>query len=411
VRALARKMHNYGYEPGEVIEQDEKVCFVMRGTAVRNGRPYVRGTYWGEDIIVSSKVLRDRRRSSALTYCQVVCLSGQDLREVLKIFPVDARALRIAALIMCLARAPQLIARYIDMKEPHPKMFAQKRRKVQPTSSNKSFMGRGDDDASVSSPNKGALVKSPGNAAADDDELSSEEEEAPMPEPVHVVKERFRREQSKTLGKAMKSLGAGNPVNHREFHEVMKLVNGGVPLRGLAREQRKSRDSTVRELSRKALVVAPDEGRLLVDEQLQVVDADGDPVFVPGISDGVAAGEKKDGGMAPATPSPQKRQQSSASIRRSGAGAASGGLGGLAATAAANAGDQTTAIKIMVEHLHSEVVSHVTAEMNKVFQEVSLMRTEMNRRASAERRRASATTTASASPPPLPSSHLGPHEA
>ena len=82
------------------------------------------------------------------------------------------------------------------------------------------------------------------------------------------------------LHTALANIGPGTRVEHREYHAVLKTINGERPLRGFAREQRSSVDGRVAALASSALSVAGDEGKLLIDENGRVVGSNGGTVEV-----------------------------------------------------------------------------------------------------------------------------------
>ena len=82
------------------------------------------------------------------------------------------------------------------------------------------------------------------------------------------------------LNAALSNIGKGADLDHREYHAVMKKINGDTPLRGFAREVRRGADRKIATLAESALEVAGDEGKLLIDENGAVVGADGKTVSV-----------------------------------------------------------------------------------------------------------------------------------
>lgn len=224
MRQLSQCLSHYGFEATDQIRfADPTLSIVTRGTAVRGGQPITLHQYWGADIIVSSAALRDHRPGSALTYVEIVCLTRPELLKCLEGWDESARVLRLAALQISMVRAPQLIARYLRQKA----------------------------DARASKIDLG-----PGKE-------SSRSDLKPL------VGE---------LSSALGSLGANAPLAHREYHAVMKRINGGQPLRGFAKEQRRSLDKRIAAKAKSALTVAGNEGKLLIDEDGQVVDGDGSSV-------------------------------------------------------------------------------------------------------------------------------------
>ena len=66
-------------------------CAYRRRRRRQAGNILTYGDSWGEDMIVSSRALRDLRHASALTYVEVGTISREDLEGVLEQFPVSER--------------------------------------------------------------------------------------------------------------------------------------------------------------------------------------------------------------------------------------------------------------------------------------------------------------------------------
>lgn len=82
------------------------------------------------------------------------------------------------------------------------------------------------------------------------------------------------------LARALQNIGAGEPPGSelREYQEMVKRINGGVPLRGFAREQRESSDKTIAARAKDAVAVAGEEGKIMIDESGNVFSKDGEPI-------------------------------------------------------------------------------------------------------------------------------------
>lgn len=123
LNALASRLSHRGYAQGEPIDhndQGQTLSIVTRGTAVRGGKPITLYQYWGEDMIVTSASLRDKRAAAALTYVEIVCLSRDDLLEELQHYPQSAHVVHIAAVSIAMNRAPVLIAKYLQARSLAP---------------------------------------------------------------------------------------------------------------------------------------------------------------------------------------------------------------------------------------------------------------------------------------------------
>ena len=262
LRSLAPKLTQYGFEASERVPLAEaSLCIVTRGTAVKGGKPITLGQFWGDDFILSSAALHDRRLASALTYMEMVCLTRTSLLESMEEFPESARVLRRVALHLAMLRAPQLIARYFEMKLPAEASLAVQRRGLSQSNKKGNFLGRCSPDVHGSAESSERVSRSSTAAA-----MSS--------------KSLFFREQAVGFDSALKNLGSKAPAKQREYHGIMRAINGGALLRGFARDQRYSADLEVRSKAKDALKVAGDEGRLILDEACNVVGADGKVVHV-----------------------------------------------------------------------------------------------------------------------------------
>lgn len=260
LRSLAPKLTHHGYEATELVNLAEaSLCIVTRGTGVKGGKPITLKEYWGEDFIISSAALRDSRPASALTYMEIVCLSRSDLMASMEMYPASAKHLRIAALHLSLVRAPLLIARYFEMKMPDPQAQAAVRRGLTPNK--RGFLGRG--------------CSEPGNESGRSSAISTTTQSIPE-EPSKT----FIHTQALAFDAALRNLGKRATTQQREFHGVMRAINGGAALRGFARDQRYSEDPDMRAQAQQALEVAGDEGRLIMDERGSVVSSEGHTIHV-----------------------------------------------------------------------------------------------------------------------------------
>jgi hypothetical protein len=89
---------------GEKVSHPEPMLsIVVRGTIVRGGKPFGKGECIGEDVLLRSQALRDRRTAVALTYCEICCLTKEDIDATAQSHPTSARHLRFEAfkIAMC----------------------------------------------------------------------------------------------------------------------------------------------------------------------------------------------------------------------------------------------------------------------------------------------------------------------
>ena len=269
LRELAPKLTHHGFEAAEAVRtgssEGDVLCVVTRGTAVKGGKPITLRQFWGEDFILNSAALRDKRPVSALTYLEITCLRRDHLFELLEAWPQSGSRVRMAALFLALVRAPMLISRYFEMKLPDPQMAALARRGI--TRKEKGFIHRGN----LIDPSAASERSSVG---ANTWTTASREESDRHRNKVMIASH------AKEFDRALKNLGDKSSVSAREHQGIMRMINGGAALRGFARDQRNSEDVDMSRQARDALKVAGDEGRLILDEGGAVVGADGKTIHV-----------------------------------------------------------------------------------------------------------------------------------
>ena len=93
---------------------------LLRGISARGGDLIYSGQCWGSDIILTSRVLRDTRLITALTYVEVQILTREDLYEVLDSYPASSRIVQNAAVRMALKRTVVLLKAYADAQKLEP---------------------------------------------------------------------------------------------------------------------------------------------------------------------------------------------------------------------------------------------------------------------------------------------------
>jgi len=219
VRELSQKLTHAGYEHGDSVKLSEPtLCIVSRGTAVRGGKPIIANEFWGDDFIVSSSALRDNRTVVALTYMEIVCLTRKALLETMEGWPESAQCLRIVSLRQAMTRAPQVIARYLQRR-------------------------------------------------------ARERSGKDTPRSTKVEIDAFHA--------GLVNIGRGADFEHREYHAVMKKINGGALLRGDASELQRSADQRLSRTAADAVkVTRGEEGKLLMDERGRIVAENGRVVDV-----------------------------------------------------------------------------------------------------------------------------------
>eukprot|EP00747_Dinoflagellata_sp_TGD_P040148 gnl/TRDRNA2_/TRDRNA2_140694_c1_seq1.p1 gnl/TRDRNA2_/TRDRNA2_140694_c1~~gnl/TRDRNA2_/TRDRNA2_140694_c1_seq1.p1 ORF type:complete len:513 (+),score=94.17 gnl/TRDRNA2_/TRDRNA2_140694_c1_seq1:128-1540(+) len=105
LQEVAHHMKPHFYERREQVELYDNLCTVERGTVARRGEILVRGSFWGEDMIVCLELLRKKVPLITLTYCQIVALSREDLSDVLQGYPDEVFRFRRAAVVIAMQKA------------------------------------------------------------------------------------------------------------------------------------------------------------------------------------------------------------------------------------------------------------------------------------------------------------------
>ena len=73
---------------------------VHRGIAMHNAKLITKGNVWGEDIILSSKVLRSKAQARAMNYLEVYFTTRTVLMYLSRIYPKTGMKVRKAAIIL-----------------------------------------------------------------------------------------------------------------------------------------------------------------------------------------------------------------------------------------------------------------------------------------------------------------------
>jgi len=110
---LAARLARIGYPPKERINSSS-LTIMMRGIAARGGDLLRSGSTWGDDMILSAKVLRDTRPATALTYVETISLQREDLDDVLADYPASKRVVQASAMRLALKRTVVLLKAYAD---------------------------------------------------------------------------------------------------------------------------------------------------------------------------------------------------------------------------------------------------------------------------------------------------------
>merc|ERR1711959_712715 len=77
---------------------------VRRGLAARGWKVCSNGSVWGEDMVLSSDLLRDCTPTVALTYCEMLALTRPALFEICGSFPTERDMIRRATVRLAVFR-------------------------------------------------------------------------------------------------------------------------------------------------------------------------------------------------------------------------------------------------------------------------------------------------------------------
>jgi len=92
-----------------------RLCLLVNGVACRAGAILTTGASWG-DILLSVPRMQDLRKAKALTFCELVVLSGDGLRKLMPRYPESHAVVRQAALKLATRRMFILIAMYSKLR-------------------------------------------------------------------------------------------------------------------------------------------------------------------------------------------------------------------------------------------------------------------------------------------------------
>jgi len=113
LRDLVTKMKYDALDRGEpLVLREPSLGIIMQGTLVIGGKPLSAGQCVFPDILIKSDALLDRRVPVALTYCEVCCLTRNDIYTAAVNYPESARHLRFEAFKMAMFRSTQMLAQF-----------------------------------------------------------------------------------------------------------------------------------------------------------------------------------------------------------------------------------------------------------------------------------------------------------
>lgn len=93
------------YEPRESIKWKDTLCAISRGVCSVQGRICPVGFLWGEDFVLESEQLKDKRPAHALTYVTILRLDRNSFMKILQHFPQERSHIRKATVRLAVRRA------------------------------------------------------------------------------------------------------------------------------------------------------------------------------------------------------------------------------------------------------------------------------------------------------------------
>jgi len=108
--SLSRRLDPAVYAPNEEVFSDRTLFIVRQGICALRGKILVSGDTWGEDMLLSNDLLREREPCRSLCYLSVLKLHVTDLVEVMSIFPEARAKLRWSQVQISIARGVRRIA-------------------------------------------------------------------------------------------------------------------------------------------------------------------------------------------------------------------------------------------------------------------------------------------------------------
>ena len=118
---ISLRIARNGFAPREKIPIGQ-LNILMRGVAAKSGNILTPVTTWGEDIIVTSVALREKKAASALTFVEIASLTRSDLDEVLEDYPNSSQFIRKAAMKIAMQRAIVVVSEYVKMSKDKKEM-------------------------------------------------------------------------------------------------------------------------------------------------------------------------------------------------------------------------------------------------------------------------------------------------
>merc|ERR1719161_2523771 len=92
------------YTPNEEVFCGRALFIIQRGIAAPNGRVMGKGQTFGEDMIIQNPLLRDTADARALSYLELIFITGEKFDEVREMFPASEERIRRAQVRLVVRR-------------------------------------------------------------------------------------------------------------------------------------------------------------------------------------------------------------------------------------------------------------------------------------------------------------------
>lgn len=114
VAELTQHVMGFIYCPREEIEWQDSLFCISRGVACRKGRMMTEGSVFGEDFILCTFVLKDRRPCYTITYLELLVLPRYIVYKLLPRYPLQKGIVRKAQVKMAVTRGVVVAAKTIS---------------------------------------------------------------------------------------------------------------------------------------------------------------------------------------------------------------------------------------------------------------------------------------------------------
>merc|ERR1719217_1079692 len=101
---VARRMSPIVYTPHEEVPCGRALFIIQRGICARKGQVMGKDSVFGEDMIIENPFLRDTADARALSYLELIFITGEKFDEVREMFPASEERIRRAQVWLVVRR-------------------------------------------------------------------------------------------------------------------------------------------------------------------------------------------------------------------------------------------------------------------------------------------------------------------